>query len=112
MSHECVSCGATEFAETDDGALTCVECGMQLHGVRAEVSDLGPQVGSLKRVKTVPRVRMGGSEVGAHGLVTTTMAFEAFQHVLQAYLSALVDPNGPCAMLASAQLLSGPASVL
>jgi len=41
MVHVCPSCKSEEFVRTDDGALTCVECGTQLAGVREEVNESG-----------------------------------------------------------------------
>ena len=38
MSHVCTACKATEFDETEDGALVCVECGTQAYGRRVELN--------------------------------------------------------------------------
>ena len=40
-AHVCPVCKSTDFDETEDGALTCVECGTQVFGVRAEVNEQG-----------------------------------------------------------------------
>ena len=36
---ECPECGSDEFEETDAGAMVCLECGHQLHGIVAEVNE-------------------------------------------------------------------------
>ena len=60
-SHVCPACKATEFEETEDGALSCVECGLQLQGVRQEVNEAYAGQGvALKKVK---RARLDNEEV-------------------------------------------------
>ena len=115
----CPGCGSTDFDETEDGAWTCLECGQQLHGMRAEMNEGGGQTAQfagaglgMTRFRA-PRPRAAqeadtpaGSSSSGAGMVRdipVTLVFEAFQRVLQALLKAAVDPQRACAL--SAQLV-------
>lgn len=92
----CVVCKSTDFEDTDDGALACVECGTLLHGVRQEIHEAGaaqPLGASLIR-RRVFRQQSSVAEYPPGSFVTAAEAFEAFQRVLQKLLVALVESCG------------------
>ena len=108
MVHVCPSCKSEEFVRTDDGALTCVECGTQLAGVREEVNESGGAAAVLAlgssnvRRKVLRNLDATGAVDSAAPPVTVNDGFEAFQFLLQTLLRALVSTCGLDARLPAA----------
>ena len=106
--HVCPICKSENFVRTDDGALTCEECGTQLAGVREEVNESGGAAAVLAlgssnvRRKVLRNLETTGAADSAAPLVTVNDGFEAFQFLLQTLLRALVSTCGLDARLPAA----------
>ena len=109
MAHVCAVCKATEFEETEDGALSCVECGTQIFGVRQEVNEAtASEMGVTFSIRyRAPRAsgaheRAEGessSNVVTYDGILASAVMEAFQRVLQSLVAALVDRRRGAAAL-------------
>ena len=95
MARRCVKCKATEFEETEEGMLMCIECGTQVRGVVEETLDFGDAGGfSGRRIKSSKRVVEEAEHVTEWP--TPALVFEAFQHVLQTFVAAVVRLHPSC----------------
>ena len=110
----CPNCKSDEFERTDDGALACIECGMQLVGVREEINETGGATATLalgasmirrkvaKKVETTEVAAAAAAAASAFRIVTVAEGFEAFQCLLQTLVTALVTTCGLDAELRTA----------
>ena len=95
----CPQCKATDFEETDEGYLVCIECGFRLQGVVEERNEVNPtDIQGHKRVKVPPKPAEARAEAdeatdadaATDRAVPTALVFEAFQRLLAALLEQLI----------------------